>query len=54
LQLEVLKNSGCEDIFHSKQSGVSDENEEKLAELIRYIRKDDTVIVTKLDRLGAR
>tara|TARA_R110002060_G_scaffold78300_3_gene91233 strand:+ start:5787 stop:6353 length:567 start_codon:yes stop_codon:yes gene_type:complete len=52
LQLEALTASGCEDLFYGKQSGVSDENKAKLGELIRYIRKGDVVIVTKLDRLG--
>jgi DNA invertase Pin-like site-specific DNA recombinase len=52
IQLEALKIACCTDIFHGKQSGVSDENEAKLADLVRYIRKDDVVIVTKLDRLG--
>jgi DNA invertase Pin-like site-specific DNA recombinase len=52
LQLKALKTEGCEEIFHGKQSGVSDENKAKLAELIRYIRKDDVVVVTKLDRIG--
>jgi DNA invertase Pin-like site-specific DNA recombinase len=52
LQLEALKAKGCEEFFYAKHLGVSDENETKLAELIRYIRKDDAVIVTKLDRIG--
>lgn len=52
LQLEALKAAGCEEVFHGKQSGVSEENEAKLSELIRYIRKGDVVVVTKLDRLG--
>jgi len=52
LQLEALKNASCEEIFHGKHSGVSDANQNKLAELLSYIRKDDVVIVTKLDRLG--
>lgn len=52
LQIEALKVAGCEDIFHGKQSGVSGENETKLLELFRYIRKGDVVIVTKLDRIG--
>lgn len=52
LQLSALKAVGCEDIFHGKQSGVSSENETKLLELFRYIRKGDVVIVTKLDRIG--
>ncbi len=51
-QLELLKEVGCLEIFHGKQSGASDENQEKLAELIKYIRKGDIVLVTKLDRLG--
>jgi DNA invertase Pin-like site-specific DNA recombinase len=52
LQLEALNAEGCVEVFHGKPSGISDENEAKLAELISYIRKDDVVIVTKLDRLG--
>ena len=51
-QLEQLQGAGCDEIFSSKQSGASDENERKLDELIRYIRQSDTVVVTKLDRLG--
>ncbi|APD86594.1 recombinase family protein [Alteromonas marina] len=51
-QLELLSNAGCEEIFHGKQSGASDENDRKLEELIRYVRKGDIVVVVKLDRLG--
>lgn len=52
LQLEALKQAGCQEVFHGKQSGVSKENEDKLEELVRFVRDGDTVIVTKLDRLG--
>ena len=52
LQIEALNAKGCEEIFYAKHSGVSNENKTKLAELIHYIRKNDIVIVTKLDRLG--
>lgn len=52
IQLEQLGSAGCEEIFHGKQSGTSSANEEKLAELVKYIRKGDVVFVTKLDRLG--
>ena len=52
LQLKALKAEGCDEVFYGKQSGISDDNEAKLAELIRYIRKGDVVIVAKLDRLG--
>lgn len=51
-QIEALQAAGCSEIFSGKQSGVSDDNEKKLAEMIKYIRKDDVVIVTKLTRLG--
>jgi|TARA_B100000929_G_scaffold185651_1_gene147013 DNA invertase Pin-like site-specific DNA recombinase len=51
-QIDALKAAGCEEVFHGKQSGASTENEEKLAEMVRYIRKGDVVVVTKLDRLG--
>lgn len=52
LQLEALNGSGCEKIFHGKQSGASKQNEDKLGQMLEYIREGDTVLVTKLDRLG--
>lgn len=53
-QLYKLKEAGCEEdkIFSGKHSGKADANAEALAELERYVRKGDTVVVTKLDRLG--
>jgi DNA invertase Pin-like site-specific DNA recombinase len=52
IQLQALGNAGCEEIFYGKHSGASSQNELKLAEMVRYIRKDDIVLVSKLDRLG--
>jgi DNA invertase Pin-like site-specific DNA recombinase len=52
IQLEALNSVNCEEIFFGKQSGTSSENEAKLAELIKFIRKGDIVLVTKLDRIG--
>lgn len=52
LQLDALSIAGCDEIFHGKQSGDSKENDQKLSELISYVRKDDVVYVTKLDRLA--
>ncbi|NQY87413.1 MAG: recombinase family protein [Colwellia sp.] len=52
IQLKQLKDFGCEKIFNGKQSGVSIKNDEKLRELIEFIREGDEVIVTRLDRLG--
>ncbi|WP_319380057.1 recombinase family protein [Thiomicrorhabdus sp.] len=52
LQLESLTREGCEEIFSGKQSGISQQNESKLNEMLNYIRNGDVVVVTKLDRLG--
>ena len=51
-QLKTLEEHGCNKVFHGKQSGKSKENELKLKELVDYVRQGDTVVVTKLDRLG--
>lgn len=51
-QLEQLTEVGCDKIYHGKQSGISKENESQLKALIEYVREGDTVLVTKLDRLG--
>lgn len=52
VQLSKLDAQGCEKIFQGKQPGASIRNEEKLQELIDFIREGDEVIVTRLDRLG--
>lgn len=52
LQLKQLKDFGCEKFFHGKHSGVSIKNDEKLKEMIDFIREDDEVVVCRLDRLG--
>ncbi|GHE92730.1 recombinase family protein [Thalassotalea profundi] len=52
VQLSKLSDFGCEKVFKGKQSGTSIKNDEKLKELIDFIREGDEVIVTRLDRLG--
>ena len=52
LQLKQLKDFGCEKVFHGKHSGVSVKNDEKLREMIDFIREGDEVVVCRLDRLG--
>jgi len=52
LQLDALKDAGCTKVFYGKHSGAKKVNEEKLKELSDYVRADDVVMVTKLDRLG--
>ena len=51
-QIDKLIKSGCTEIFSGKQSGVKEENDKKLAEMLSYIRKGDVVITTRLDRFG--
>jgi DNA invertase Pin-like site-specific DNA recombinase len=52
LQVERLTEYGCEKIFKGKHSGKEESNKQALASLIDYVRSGDTVVVTKLDRLG--
>ena len=51
IQIEALKKSGCEMIFEEVISGGRWDRP-KLQELLNYIRKGDTVVVWKLDRLS--
>lgn len=51
-QLDQLEAAGCSRIFHGKHSGAKEENQKQLDRLVEYVREGDTVLVTKLDRLG--
>ncbi|MDG6471844.1 recombinase family protein [Glaesserella parasuis] len=51
-QIVELEKFGCTKIFSGKHSGKAEKNEEPLNELLNYIREGDTIVVTKLDRLG--
>ncbi len=51
-QVERLEELQCVKIFASKHSGKAESNEAELDKLIDYVREGDTVVVTKLDRLG--
>jgi DNA invertase Pin-like site-specific DNA recombinase len=51
LQLDALRNSGCEQIFEEKISAVAKERPQ-LTILFTKLRKGDSVVVWKLDRLG--
>src|SRR5262245_10296203 len=52
IQLEALKAAGCEEIFSEKVSGTSRQGREKLEEMLRFVRKGDVLIITRIDRLG--
>lgn len=51
IQITELKVSGCEKIFVEKCSGLREHP--KLQEALAYLRKDDTFIVYKFDRIGS-
>lgn len=53
IQIQKLKEAGCEEIFTEKVSGAKD-NRTELTRMIEKLRKGDTVCVVRLDRLGRR
>jgi len=50
-QLQALEKEGCEKIFQDKLTGTN-KNRPQLQQLLHEIQQDDTLIVTKLDRLA--
>lgn len=53
IQIQKLKDTGCEEIFMEKASGAKDDRTE-LSRLIEKLRRGDIVCVVRLDRLGRR
>ncbi len=53
VQIEKLKDAGCDEIFMEKVSGAKDDRTE-LNRMLEKLRKGDTVYVVRLDRLGRR
>ena len=51
LQIDALKQAGCEDIFKEKISGAEKERPQYL-KMIEMLRKGDIVTVWRIDRLG--
>lgn len=53
VQIKKLTDAGCEEIFQEKISGAKDDRPQ-LKALMAKLRKDDTLCVVRLDRLGRR
>ena len=49
-QLRDLKAAGCEEIFSEQISAIA--KRDRLKEALRFVRRGDTLIVTKPDRLA--
>ncbi len=49
-QLNELEKAGCKEVFSEQISSVA--KRPKLAEAIKFVRKGDKLVVTKLDRLA--
>src|SRR5687768_7750919 len=52
IQVARLKAEGCEIIRSEKVSGASREGRTELATIIEFLRPDDELVITRLDRLG--
>lgn len=52
VQLEALKLEGCDEIFQEKESGKVADMREQLQAALKFARKGDMLVVTKLDRLA--
>lgn len=52
IQEEVLQKAGCHRVWQEKASGTSRNNREQLENLLSFLRKGDTLVVTRIDRLA--
>jgi DNA invertase Pin-like site-specific DNA recombinase len=52
VQVDQLREAGCEEIFAEKKSGTTTSGRDQLGAAIRFARKDDVFIVTRMDRLA--
>jgi DNA invertase Pin-like site-specific DNA recombinase len=52
LQTDALRQAGCDKIFEDTVSGAKAERP-GLAAALAYVREGDTLVVWRLDRLGA-
>ncbi len=52
LQIDALKKNGCEEIFFEKVSGTSTKDRNELKACMRFLRRGDTLVITRIDRLA--
>ena len=52
VQLDALRQAGCEKIFSEKRSGTTTAGRTELADALSFVREGDVLVVTRLDRLA--
>lgn len=52
IQYDALKKAGCELVRGEKVSGTSREGRQELENLLQFIRKGDSLVITRIDRLA--
>lgn len=52
IQLAALKAAGCDAIRSEKRSGASTNGRTELRVLLDFVRRDDVLVVTRIDRLA--
>lgn len=52
VQLDKLREAGAEEIFAEKRSGTTTDDRQELEHALRFARKGDVLVVTRMDRLA--
>jgi DNA invertase Pin-like site-specific DNA recombinase len=52
VQIDQLRAAGAEEIFQEQRSGTSTSGRDQLEAALRFVRRGDTFLVTRLDRLA--
>lgn len=52
VQLDALKEAGCEKVFAEKRTGTTTDGRDALADALDFVREGDTLVITRLDRLA--
>ena len=52
VQLEQLRQAGCEKVFAEKRSGTTTDGRDQLADALDWVREGDVLVVSRLDRLA--
>lgn len=52
IQEQALRAAGCTTVRSEKRSGTTREGRDELATILEFMRTDDTLVVTRIDRLA--